>query len=99
MVKGLANLIEFLILLPIFDLKVPKIFQLVLIVETLLSKLSNLNLIALSIEQLPFSFLELNPEQFNFIRKSLDFDSLEDNNEADVIPKVGFLVVREILDA
>lgn len=50
MVKGLANLIEFLILLPIFDLNVPKIFQLVLIVETLLSKLSNLNLIALSIE-------------------------------------------------
>jgi len=50
MIKGLANLIKFFILLSMFELKVPKLFQLVLVIETFLSKLSNLNLIALSIE-------------------------------------------------
>jgi hypothetical protein len=50
MVKGLANLVKFFIFLSKVMNGLPKLFELVLIVEALLSQLSNLDLIVLGVE-------------------------------------------------
>jgi len=70
-----------------------------LLTETFLSKLSDLNLIVLGVEKLPFCLFKFDSQQLDLSRQSLNFDSLKDNNETDVISKIGFFVIGEILNA
>lgn len=92
MVKGLANLIKLLILLP-------KLLQLVLVVVTLLGELPDLHLVVLSVEELPLCFFELHPQELNLIGKAFYFNGLEDYNEVHVLAEIVLLVVGQVLDA
>ncbi len=62
MVEGLTNLIEFFVLFPKVIVFLPKLLQLVLVVEALLGQLPDLNLIVLGIEKLPLRLFQLHPQ-------------------------------------
>lgn len=99
MVKGLANLIKLLILLPKLSHFLPKLLQLVLVVVTLLCELPDLHLVVLSVEELPLRLFELHPQELNLIGKAFYFNGLEDYNEVHVLAEIVLLVVGQVLDA
>ena len=92
MVQGLANLVELFVLLPI-------LLDILLLGEALLCQLSYLDLVVGSVKKLTFALLQPYPQHLYFLRKALDLNGLENNNELNVIAKVCFAIVREVLNA
>lgn len=92
MVECLADLIQFLVFLPV-------LIDLLLLRKALLRQLSNLHLVIAGIEELSFVLLDAHAEDFNLLRESFDLDGLEDDDELQVLSQVGLLVVGQVLDA
>lgn len=92
MIESLTNLIQFLVLILVF-------VHISFLCETSLCKLSNLNLIALSVENASFILFVLDSKHFDLQGKSFDLHSLKNKDVMWVIPKVVLFVVREIGDA
>ena len=88
----MANQVELLSFLSILT---PLIFQ----GEALFSKFSDLNLIVLSIEDLPLKLFDLDSVGLYLGRESFDFYGLEDHHERQVVSEVGFSIVGQVLDS
>jgi hypothetical protein len=91
-VERLADLIEFLVLLPV-------LINLLLLRKTALSQLADLHLVVAGVEELAFVLLDADAEHFYLLREALDLDGLEDHDELYVVAQVRLLVVGQVLDA
>lgn len=91
MIQSLTDFVQFLVFLSV-------LINLFFLGETFLSQLSDLHLIILRVEELPFVFFDAHSENLNLLRKSFDFNSLKYNDKLDIISEIGLFIVGQILN-
>jgi len=91
-VEGLADLVQFLVLLAV-------LVDLLLLREAALGELPDLHLVVAGVEELPLVLLGAHTQHLDLLREPLDLDRLEHHDELQVLAQVGLLVVGQVLDA
>lgn len=90
-IESLANFIQFLVLFSV-------LLNFLFLRKAFFGKLSNLDFVIGSIEELSLAFFKFDSQQFDLLGKAFYLNGLEDHDELYIISKVGLAIVGKVLD-